>query len=75
MSCFLNGITVKCHFCFEIVALHYWLLDPGVSMFFPKYQKEGNGGMGRKKRKNFSDINVLLKLCVFKKKREHDPGI
>jgi len=67
MFCFLNGISVKCHFCFEIVALYYWLLDPGISVFFPEYQKEGNWGDGekeKKKRKNFSDRNVLLKLCV-----------
>lgn len=36
---------------FKIVALYYWLLDPGISMFFPKQQKEGNWGDGEKEKK------------------------
>lgn len=47
------------------MALYCWLLDPGVSVFFFKYKKGGiKGEKERKKGKNFSDINVLLKLCV-----------
>lgn len=74
MFCFLNGITVKClffsfFFFFEIVALYYWLVDPGVPMFFLKYHKGGTWEEKRKEGKNFSDINVLIKLCVFFKKK------
>lgn len=55
MFCFLNGITVKCHFCFEIMAPYYWLLDPGISMFFLKYRKGKNEvGWVEKKEENFS---------------------
>ena len=54
MFCFLNSITVKCHFCFEIMAPYYWLLDPGISMFF-KYRKGKNEvGLVEKKEENFS---------------------
>lgn len=51
-------------FFFEIVALYYWLVDTGVPMFFLKYHKGGTWEEKRKEGKNFSDINVLIKLCV-----------
>ena len=51
--------------CFEIVPLYYWLVDPGVSVFFHKYQKGRLGKKKEKKEKTFLDINVLIKLCVF----------
>lgn len=51
-------------FFLEIVALYYWLIDPGVSMFFPKYHKEGNLG-GKKKRRKKIFCYKYVKLCVF----------
>lgn len=68
MFCFLNGITVKCHFCFEIVALYIgcWILVYPCSFLSTKRRViEGDGEEEKKERKNFSDTNVLLKLCVF----------
>lgn len=66
-SAFLGGITVKCYFCFEAVVLYYWPVYPGVSVYFLKYQEEGDGEKGRKL--------FLLKLCVLLKAMEHDPQV
>lgn len=57
---FFNGITVKCHFCFEIVTLYHWLLDPSVSVLL-SVKTEERGRQGRKKEKKKETF--LTSMC------------